>query len=37
MFLGIVLFAAIAVLCVVAFVMVKRRDRAYERGEWGND
>lgn len=37
MFIGMVLFFGVAVLCVVAFVMVKKKDKAYERGEWGND
>jgi hypothetical protein len=33
MFFGLIIFIALAVLCVVAFVAVKRRDREYGRGE----
>jgi len=34
MYVGMFLFAALAVLVVIAFVVSMRRRRAYERGEW---
>ncbi len=34
MYVGIFLFAAIAVLVVVVFVVLMRRRRAYERGDY---
>jgi hypothetical protein len=33
MFFGILIFIGLALLCVVAFVAVKRRDREYGRGD----
>jgi hypothetical protein len=33
MFFGLFIFIGLAVLCVIAFVAVKRRDREYGRGE----
>ena len=32
-YVGTLIFLALAVLCVVAFVKVRRRDREYGRGE----
>ena len=32
-YIGTVIFLALAILCVVAFVKVKRRDDEYGRGE----
>ena len=33
-YIGTVIFIALAVLCVVAFMKVKKRDDEYGRGEW---
>ena len=33
MYFGILIFIGLAVLCVIAFVAVKRRDREYGRGD----
>ncbi len=33
MYFGLLIFIALAVLCVVAFVKVKQRDRRYGEGE----
>lgn len=33
MYLGVIIFLALAVLVVVAFIRVKSRDRAYGRGD----
>jgi len=33
MYVGIVIFLALAILCVVAYMKVKRRDDEYGRGE----
>jgi hypothetical protein len=33
MYIGVAIFAVLAVLCVVAFIKVKKRDDAYGRGE----
>jgi hypothetical protein len=33
MFFGLLIFIGLAILCVVAFVAVKQRDRRYGRGE----
>jgi hypothetical protein len=33
MYIGLIIFAAVAVLCVVAFAKTKQKQREYEEGE----